>query len=102
MIDNRLLAKQLLSLCTDWQGKPIVNTVTRDVLHQAAAALVSCTFLKEALEKLVAKLEFVHEDDRYKAVWECAQLYAGPYDGLTYESELKAAQAILSNYEKPQ
>jgi len=74
MIDNRLLAKQLLSLCTDWQGKPIVNTVTRDVLHQAAAALVSCTVLKETLEQMVTRLE----------------------------SELKAARVLLSNYENPQ
>lgn len=38
-MNNQRLAEQLLGLCIDWQGRPIVDEATKRVLHEAAAAL---------------------------------------------------------------
>jgi hypothetical protein len=52
--------------------------------------------VREALKKLVAKLEFCHADDSYQRVWTSAHLRFGPYSGPQYANELKEAKAALA------
>jgi polyhydroxyalkanoate synthesis regulator phasin len=51
--------------------------------------------LKEALTKLVQKLDIVHADSRYEGVWTIAYLHGQSYTGPTYTDELAAARAAL-------
>ena len=41
-----------------------------------------------AAKLFIQKLETVHDDPRYRRVWEIAQAHQGPYDGPKYEQEL--------------
>lgn len=52
--------------------------------------------LVEALSALVEKLDLVHDDPRYEAVWTISQLHAGPYTGPQYDKELEAGRLALS------
>lgn len=62
-------------------------------LKQSESALAAT---RKALEKLVNRLEFVHADEKYKAVWTYAHIHRMPYDGPKYEDELNAAKESLS------
>jgi hypothetical protein len=61
------------------------------------AALEQVETLRAALENLTSRLREVHEDERYRAVWACAQLRYGPYTGATYTAELEAAEDALTS-----
>lgn len=50
------------------------------------------------LGTLVRKLEAIHEDPRYKAVWQSFMLHGGQYTEPTYTEELEAAQKILRHF----
>lgn len=50
------------------------------------------------LGNLVRKLEAIHEDPRYKAVWESFMLHGGRYTEPTYTTEFEAAQKILRHF----
>lgn len=52
--------------------------------------------LKAALGGLVDRLDVVHDDPRYRAVWELNQLRNGPYIGPNYWAELNAARAVAT------
>ena len=54
------------------------------------------TQLREALEKLVARLHAIHADDRYKAVWQLYAIHGGNYTGPKYEDELREAESTLA------
>lgn len=54
-----------------------------------------------ALSRLVRKLEAVHEDPRYKAVWESYMIHGGQYTEPKYTEELKGARELLSHYSSP-
>jgi len=51
-----------------------------------------------ALSKLVRKLEAVHEDPRYKAVWESFMIHGGRYTEPTYTEEFESAQKLLRHF----
>ena len=42
------------------------------------------------------KMQATYEDDRYRAVWECAQIHRGPYTGPTWIAEAAAFDAAAS------
>lgn len=52
--------------------------------------------MREALKGLVEKLDAIHKNARYQAVWECAQFSMGPYTGPDYAKELEQARAALA------
>src|SRR4030095_1692932 len=52
--------------------------------------------LREALRRLVTRLDAVHADEAYSGVWVLHQAYVGPYAGPTYTAELDAARAALA------
>ncbi len=52
------------------------------------------------LGTLVRKLDAVHEDPRYKAVWESFMLHGGRYTEPTYTEELERARAVLNHYDE--
>jgi hypothetical protein len=54
--------------------------------------------MKEALEKLVTKLDIVHSDPKYMGVWELSQHRFGPYSGATYKDEFMHARQALAEY----
>lgn len=49
-----------------------------------------------AMEALEAKLRLIHDDPRYKAVWQSSQIHIGRYEGPQYEEELDRVTAILT------
>lgn len=49
------------------------------------------------LSNLVKKIEWVHDQPQYLAVWHMCQIHGGDYSkGPSYEKEFKEAQALLS------
>ena len=51
--------------------------------------------LRAALQVLVNKLEVVHADKRYEAVWVMYEIHGGHYSGPKYADELAAAKQSL-------
>ena len=56
--------------------------------------------LRAALDGLVEKLNEVHADRQYQAVWQCSRLRYGQYTGPTYTEELAKAKAALAGKER--
>lgn len=52
-----------------------------------------------ALSRLVRKLEEVHEDPRYKAVWESFMIHGGKYTEPTYTEEFESAKKMLRHFQ---
>lgn len=50
----------------------------------------------EAARKLLLRLEVVHSDPDYQAVWALSQLHGGQYAGPTYTEEKAALDTALS------
>lgn len=73
----------------DLSVAPIVATPTASA-PQVTEAMV------EAATALVAKLDAVHADPKYGAVWAIAQAHYGQYDGPKYEDELNTLRAALA------
>ena len=53
--------------------------------------------LREIFGALVAKMDLIHEDPKFIAVWQIAQAHYGQYTGPKYEDELNAARAALED-----
>ena len=49
-----------------------------------------------ALDRLVKRLESIHEHPAYQSVWTINQIHCGPYSGPTYVAELNEAKRILA------
>jgi hypothetical protein len=73
----------------DWHDLSGCTVEVPPLTPEAQRAVIS------AARALLERLDLVHADDRYKAVWEIAQLHIGPYTGLQYESELLALRKAL-------
>ena len=65
-------------------------------LRDAEEKLARANEALKASEALVARLDFVHEDPAYQAVWFCNQIHSGPYRGPQYDKELAAAKEAIS------
>jgi hypothetical protein len=50
--------------------------------------------LREAATALVRKIDRVHRDPRYEAVWCISQLHVGPYEGPQFKDELDALREL--------
>jgi hypothetical protein len=70
---------------------------SHESLTESVRAKADAARLREALEALVDRIDFVSQHDEYRAVWECAQLHRGPYRGPTYESAFNAARTTLAS-----
>ncbi|MBL0304398.1 MAG: hypothetical protein IPQ23_22355 [Cytophagaceae bacterium] len=68
---------------------------SHESLTESVRAKADAARLREAMEALVDRIDFVSQHDEYRAVWECAQLHRGPYRGPTYEHAFNAARAAL-------
>ena len=53
--------------------------------------------LAEALRTLVEKLDAVHADPRFQAVWTSYMVHGGRYTEPRYDKELSAAKAALTD-----
>jgi hypothetical protein len=62
------------------------------IAHQSETEL-----LRNALGKLVRRLDAVHNDPSFLGVWVLAHNHVGPYKGLTYEKELREARQALAD-----
>ncbi|HSE03749.1 MAG TPA: hypothetical protein VLK35_06295 [Methylomirabilota bacterium] len=67
-----------------------------DLLKAYDAAQAEIARLREAATALLVKLDAVHADGRYAAVWQISQMHVGPYDGPKYEVEMAALRAALT------
>lgn len=54
------------------------------------------TALSHVVRRLLDRLEHVHADPRYIAVWQCAQTHFGPYEGPQYHTEMETAREVLN------
>lgn len=52
--------------------------------------------LRDAAEKLIAKLDVVHAHPAYSGVWGFAQSHFGPYTGPQYKDELDALREAVN------
>lgn len=52
--------------------------------------------LYRALKNLIERLNFVHESQEYKSVWEVNQLHSGQYTGPTYTEAFEEAERLLN------
>lgn len=50
----------------------------------------------KALGDLIARLDYVHADERYMAVWIMYAIHGGKYIGPKYDQELEAARNVLT------
>ncbi len=57
--------------------------------------------IRRAAAALVAKLDTIHEDHRYQAVWTIAQAHNGSYEGPQYRDELEALRSLLTIAREP-
>lgn len=57
--------------------------------------------IRKAAAALVAKLDAIHEDPRYQAVWIIAKVRNGSYEGPQYRDELEALRSLLTIARKP-
>jgi hypothetical protein len=72
------------------------QTLVRAILRAALAA--TSTPLAEAVtaaQALVDRLEFIHADPAYMAVWTSNHIHNGPYSGPQYKNELDDLKAAL-------
>lgn len=53
--------------------------------------------LVRAARDLIRKMDAIHDDPKYRAVWENAQLRQGPYSGPKYADELQALREIVDD-----
>lgn len=60
------------------------------MLKEAETALI-------AAEALVARLEYIHNDLAYQAVWILFQNHVGPYRGPKYSEEFAVAKAAIAS-----
>ena len=51
--------------------------------------------LEAALRGLVDRLDVIHADPKYRAVWEIYMIHQGPYSGPQYGDELEIARKAL-------
>lgn len=51
----------------------------------------------DAAKALLVKLDEVHADPRYQAVWTLARIHSAPYGGPTYTEEVAALRSALSD-----
>lgn len=78
-------------------GHPLTVAEKIDILGgQLIGEHTQLGTLREALQKLVTRLEFVHSSSAYKSVWTISQIHVGPYQGPSYADELKAAKDVLT------
>ena len=54
--------------------------------------------LLEALVGLLAKMQHVENHEKYKRVWEVAQLQEGKYSGPKWDREVRQAIEVLKKY----
>ena len=54
------------------------------------------SYLTEAAEKFIAKVEEIHKDPRYISVWTMYMIHGGNYDGPNYAEELKELKLALA------
>lgn len=52
-------------------------------------------YLSEAAEKMIAKLDMMHHDPQYMAVWQNYLIHGGKYSGPNYSQEFKELKAAL-------
>lgn len=57
--------------------------------------------IRDRAAALVAKLDQVHADKRFEAVWDTAQAHLGPYTGPSYTAELNALDLALALAAEP-
>lgn len=63
---------------------------------ESAAERERVRVLEGALEALVNRLDFIHEDGQFKSVWVLSYIHGAPYTGPTYVNELARARAALA------
>jgi hypothetical protein len=61
-----------------------------------AEALMRDEEIRRKAKALVEKIEAIHADNRYRAVWEVAFVHGYKYDGPQYVEELSALKTALA------
>ena len=51
--------------------------------------------LRNALNKLIHRIDEVHHSDQWRFVWQVYHTHEGPYWGPAYDKELEEARHIL-------
>jgi hypothetical protein len=64
-----------------------------------AASQAEAKELRGALDVLVSRLRVIHEDPRYKSVWQLYALHGGVYIGPSYKDQLDGAESVLKRWE---
>ncbi len=67
-----------------------------DLIAEAINALPALLEIVEAAEAMRKKLETIHEDSLYSAVWTSWQIHHGPYVGPQYAAEFDALRVALA------
>jgi hypothetical protein len=91
---ERLNAEEALRRAL-WDNKAGIIAGLRGIAYTAKEPFAE---VHSALANLVAKLNEVHRDPRFRSVWTVNQIHVGPYSGPTYTEELDAAEAALAAY----
>jgi len=91
--------QRLSALAKWWEEQAVLITESFSkvkLVRERDAAREDSTRLVDALTTLVSRLDAVHADPRYIAVWFSYQIHGGQYTDPTYHDELKAARAALA------
>jgi hypothetical protein len=80
-----------------WSIAEARNERICQVLEDNLALLARVAKLEAALSGLVYRLDEIHEDLAYKAVWTSYMLHGGRYQGPTYVDALAEARAALKD-----
>jgi len=74
--------------------EPLTDMIPTDFARELERKL---QLAREALEKLVTRLDEIHKDDLYKSVWNCYANHGGDYSkGPKYTDELSNARKALA------
>jgi len=77
------------------------DELVRSLNQQLHSAQLSAEGMKTVLESLLKKLEIVHANPAYQAVWILSQNHSGPYTGPSYDEEMMNAHEALSSTPAP-
>jgi hypothetical protein len=76
---------------------PSIATRTLYWLRGRRSLRAEIKALREAAQALSDRLEVVHNDDSYRAVWSLSHAHCGGYTGPRYDTELAELRRALTD-----
>jgi hypothetical protein len=80
----------------DQRATAMTGATSEGATPPSASPAMEGQDVREAAQRLVAKLDIVHDDPAYQSVWTLHQVHGGQYSGPQYAEELEALRLALA------